>query len=169
MSSASIRPTYAVAGDSAGGNLAAATCLVLRDRDLPPPSFQLLVYPVVDLSMRSDSVKAFGPEYGLSTEDVSWFYRNYLGGDVDPTDPYVSPLLASDLSGLPPAHIVTVGYDPLRDEGLAYVTSLRDAGVQTSSRHYPGLIHGAFELGAVVPAGRALLEDVAHKLGECNR
>jgi len=153
-----------IAGDSAGGNLAAAACLVLRDRALPLPVFQSLVYPVVDLTMSSESAGAFGPEYGLSTEDLAWFYRSYLGPDGNPRDPYVSPLLASDLSDLPPAHVVTVGFDPLRDEGLRYADRLRAAGIPTSNRHYSTLSHGVFECKAVVPAGRSFLEDVARTL-----
>jgi acetyl esterase len=153
-----------VAGDSAGGNLAAAACLVLRDRALPLPAFQLLVYPVLDLTMSSDSAGAFGPEYGLSTQDLAWFYENYLGTGTDPRLPYVSPGLAENLSGLPPAHVVTVAFDPLRDEGRRYAASLRDAGVPASSRHYGGLVHGAFECGAVLPAGRALLDEAAQVL-----
>jgi acetyl esterase len=153
-----------LAGDSAGGNLAAATCLVLRDRGLPLPDLQLLVYPVVDMTMSTESSRAYGPEYGLSTKDLGWFYANYLGQDGSAEDPYVSPWLASDLSGLPASHIVTVEFDPLRDEGLGYADSLRAAGVATTTADYPGLIHGAFELAAVVPASRTLLEDVAHRL-----
>ena len=153
-----------VAGDSAGGNLAAATCLVLRDRALPLPAFQLLVYPVLDLTMSSPSAGAFGPEYGLSTQDLAWFYQNYLGGLSDPTDAYVSPGLATDLSGQPAAHVVTVGFDPLRDEGKAYAASLQAAGVSAFSRHYPGLIHGVLECRAVLPAARAFLEDAAKVL-----
>ncbi len=91
----------AVAGDSAGGNLAAAACLMLRDRAMSLPAFQLLVYPVLDLTMSSRSAGAFGPEYGLSTEDLAWFYERYLGGLSDSGDAYVSPGLADDLSGLP--------------------------------------------------------------------
>ncbi len=124
------------------------------------------MYPVVDMSMRTVSARAFGREYGLSTQDLAWFYGSYLGNDTQATHPYASPWLAPVLAGLPPAHIVTVGYDPLRDEGLGYVASLRAAGVPTSARHYAGLIHGALELGAVVPAGRELLEEVAHRLAQ---
>lgn len=154
----------AVAGDSAGGNLAAASCLMLRDRALPLPAFQLLVYPVLDLTLSSPSAGAFGPEYGLSTQDLAWFYENYHGGRSAPTDAYVSPGLATDLSGQPPAHVVTAGFDPLRDEGKAYVASLRAAGVPATGRHYPGLTHGILECGAVLPAARAFLEDAAQVL-----
>jgi acetyl esterase len=151
----------AVAGDSAGGNLAAAACLVLRDRAAPLPVLQVLVYPVLDLTMSSSSAGAFGPEYGLGSQDLAWFYESYLAGLSDPRHAYVSPGLAADLSGLPAAHVVTVGFDPLRDEGKAYAAALRAAGVGASARHYPGLIHGVLEYSAILPAGRGLLEDVA--------
>jgi acetyl esterase len=155
-----------LAGDSSGGNLAAAASLMLRDRGLPMPAVQLLIYPVLDLTMTSGSADAFGPEYGLSSADLAWFYDAYLGRAGDPRDPYISPALADDLSGLPPAHIITVGFDPLRDEGKNYVTSLRAAGVSATNRHYPGLIHGVLEFGAVLPVGRAFLEDVAKVLAQ---
>jgi acetyl esterase len=128
------------------------------------PAAQLLIYPVTDLTMSSPSVGRYGSAYGLSSEDVAWFYRHYLAGGGDRHDPYVSPGLAGDLSVLPAAHVVTVGFDPLLDEGLAYVAALRAAGVPTTHRHHPGLIHGAFELAAVVPAGRTLLTDAARTL-----
>ncbi len=149
----------AIAGDSAGGNLAAATCLVLRDRHEPLPTFQLLVYPCLDLTMSCDSARSFGPEYGLSSADLDWFYDQYLE-KAQRSEPAASPLLA-DLAGLPPAHVVTVGYDPLRDEGRAYVGALRRAGVEATNGHYSSLVHGAFEFQAVVPAGRTLLEEAA--------
>jgi acetyl esterase len=151
----------AVAGDSAGGNLAAAACLVLRDRGATLPVFQVLVYPVLDLTMSSRSAGAFGPEYGLGSEDLAWFYESYLAGLSDPRHAYASPGLAAELSGLPAAHVVTVGFDPLRDEGKAYAAALRAAGVRASARHYPGLIHGVLEYSAILPAGRGLLENVA--------
>jgi acetyl esterase/lipase len=154
----------AVAGDSAGGNLAAAACLVLRDRALSLPAFQLLVYPVLDMTMNSPSAGAFGPEYGLSSQDLAWFYDNYLGRLNHPQNAYVSPGLARDLSGLPATHIVTVGFDPLRDEGQAYAAALRAAGVPAANQHYPGLIHGIIECRAVLHASRFVLDDAAKAL-----
>jgi acetyl esterase len=150
-----------VGGDSAGAGLAAAACLSLRDRLEPLPLGQVLVYPVLDLTMMCPSARAFGSEYGLSSDDLVWYYRQYLGDVSDPGDPRVSPLLEADLSGLPPAVVVTVGYDPLRDEGREYAARLADAGVPTSLVHHPSLIHGALQLAAVVPASRSFLSDVA--------
>jgi acetyl esterase len=153
----------AVAGDSAGGNLAAAACLLLRDRGLSLPTFQLLVYPVTDLTMSCASVRQASQDYGLSAADLAWFYRHYLGPGGDPRDRYASVLFA-DLAGLPPAHVITVEHDPLRDEGEAYASALVAAGVAVTTRRYPGLVHGSFEMSAVVPAARVLLQDAAATL-----
>jgi acetyl esterase len=150
-----------VGGDSAGAGLAAAACLSLRDSREPLPLGQVLVYPVLDLTMMSASATAYGSEYGLSSDDLVWYYEQYLGGLSDPSDPRASPLLEADLSGLPPAVVVTVGYDPLRDEGQEYAARLTDAGVPTSLMHHPSLIHGALQFAAVVPASRSFLTDIA--------
>jgi acetyl esterase len=150
-----------VCGDSAGGNLAAAACLWLRDHQMVLPARQVLVYPVVDLTMSSESATAFGSEYGLSSDDLAWYYEQYLGASGDPGEVWVSPLLCADLSGLPPAVIVTVGYDPLRDEGRRYAELLTAGGTPASNPHFPGLIHGSLQLAGVVPSSRELLEHVA--------
>jgi len=153
----------AVAGDSAGGNLAAAACLLLRDRGLGPPRFQLLIYPVTDLTMSCASVHQAPQDYGLSAADLAWFYEHYLGPGGDPRDPYGSVLFA-DVAGLPPAHVITVEHDPLLDEGEAYAEALAAAGVAVTTGRYPGLVHGSFEMSAVVPAARGLLQDAARTL-----
>jgi acetyl esterase len=156
-----VRPErIAVAGDSAGGNLAAAACLLLRDRGLSLPWFQLLVYPVTDLTMSCASVRQAPQDYGLSAADLAWFYQHYLGPAGDPHDRYASVLFA-DLAGLPPAHVITVEHDPLRDEGEAYASALAAAGVAVTTKRYPGLVHGSFEMSAVVPAAQELLQDAA--------
>jgi acetyl esterase len=155
----------AVAGDSAGGNLAAAACLLLRDRGLSLPRFQLQVYPVTDLTMSCASVRQAPQDYGLSAADLAWFYQHYLGPGGDARDTYASVLFA-DLAGLPPAHVITVEHDPLRDEGEAYASALAAAGVAVTTRRYPGLVHGSFEMSAVVPAARDLLRDAAATLAK---
>jgi acetyl esterase len=155
----------AVAGDSAGGNLAEAACLLLRDRGLSLPRFQLLGYPVTDLTMSCASVRQAPQDYGLSAADLAWFYQHYLGPGGDPSDPYGSVLFA-DLAGLPPAHVITVEHDPLLDEGEAFARALATAGVSVTSRRYPGLVHGSFEMSAVVPAARGLLHDTAGALAQ---
>jgi acetyl esterase len=133
----------AVGGDSAGGNLAAVECLVTRDRGGRQPDFQLLVYPVTDLVNVSASRVSNGEGYMLTKAMMDWFEGLY----TDPSersDALASPLLAPSLGGLPPAHVVTAEYDPLRDEGEAYAARLRDAGVVVEHVRYDGQIHGFF-------------------------
>lgn len=137
-----------VGGDSAGGNLAAASCLRLRAEGRDQPLLQLLFVPVTDLANKSASRVEFG-ELGfyLTEEQISWYEHHYLGRGgalgtpVDPTDPLVSPLLADDLSGLAPAYIAVAGFDPLRDEGEAYGARLREAGVPVTMVRHRGLVH----------------------------
>ncbi|BBZ07159.1 lipase [Mycolicibacterium doricum] len=133
----------AVGGDSAGGNLAAVVSQRARNAGAPPPALQLLIYPVVDVCSETRSKTLFADGYFLTARDMDWFMDHYLGGaSVDPTDPEVSPLLADDLSGLPPALVLTGGFDPLRDEGNRYAEALRNAGVPVDLRQERSLIHG---------------------------
>jgi acetyl esterase len=132
-----------VGGDSAGGNLAAVECLVARERGGRQPDFQLLVYPATDLAMDSQSQRDNGAGYLLTTTTLRWFREQYLD-PVHFDDPFASPLRAPSLDGLPPAYVVTAGYDPLRDEGEAYAARLREAGVPARTVRYDGQIHGFF-------------------------
>jgi acetyl esterase len=136
------RTRLAVAGDSAGGNLAAVVALLARDRGAPPIAFQLLVYPITDLRMQTVSYTENADAPMLTRDDMIWFRGHYIRDDEDVTNPLVSPLLAEDLSGLPPALIVTAEYDPLRDEGEFYGEQLLAAGVPATVRRYDGLAHG---------------------------
>jgi acetyl esterase/lipase len=132
----------AVAGDSAGGHLAAVTCQqALRDGG-PAPAFQLLIYPATDFSSVAASRLTFAEGFVLTKPNMDWYEEQFLGADTDRRDPRASPLLAEALSGLPPALVVTAGFDPLRDEGEAYARRLREAGVRTIMRRYPGFVHG---------------------------
>jgi acetyl esterase len=132
----------AVAGDSAGGNLAAVVCQQARDRGMPPPALQCLIYPIVDFTAQTRSRTLFAEGFFLTKHDVDWFQSHYLGGSgIDATDPIVSPLLAADLSDLPPALIVTAGFDPLRDEGDDYADALRAAGVAVDHRQMGTMTH----------------------------
>ncbi|HKJ58835.1 MAG TPA: alpha/beta hydrolase [Halobacteriales archaeon] len=132
----------AVAGDSAGGNLAAVVALVARDRDGPDIDHQGLIYPAVsphdDWPSRAENAEG----YFLSVADMEWFYDCYLGSEVHARNPYAFPLAACDLAGLPPATVHTAGFDPLRDEGAAYAQALEDAGVGVTHRNYDDVIHG---------------------------
>ncbi len=131
----------AVVGDSAGGNLAAVVALMARDRSGPPIAFQGLVYPATDMTMASPSIEENAHAPILTKADMLAFRAHYLK-DQDPRHPYASPLLADDLSGLPPALVQVAEHDPLRDDGLRYATALREAGSAVRTTTYFGMPHG---------------------------
>jgi acetyl esterase len=145
----------AVAGDSAGGNLAAIVAQELRGEvDL---AAQILLYPVVDCDFDRPSYKENAEGYFLTREAMEWFFGHYVPDFGSRAHPKVSPLRNDDLSGLPPAVVVTAGFDPLRDEGDAYAEALADAGVEVRHLRYPDQIHGFVGfIGLVEAAGRAL-------------
>jgi acetyl esterase len=146
----------AVAGDSAGGNLATVAATMLRG-ERRQPAFQLLVYPTTDARLGEPSHKIFGEGYFLTEQSIKWYLDQYVTGPSQITDPRVSPVLATDLSGLPPALVVTAGFDPLRDEGRVYAERMRAAGVEVEYLCAEGLIHGFFSMGGVVrEAGRVV-------------
>ncbi|HLI06994.1 MAG TPA: alpha/beta hydrolase [Ktedonobacteraceae bacterium] len=134
----------AIGGDSAGGNLTAVVAQMARDRGGPHLVFQLLIYPATDFRMNTVSIEENATGYFLTKDDMIWFTNHYLNSEEDKTNPLASPLLASDLSGLPPALIITAQYDPLRDEGELYGQKLREAGVPVTISRYEGVIHGFF-------------------------
>ncbi|MCF2530662.1 alpha/beta hydrolase [Yinghuangia soli] len=154
----------AVAGDSAGGNLAAAVPLMARDRGAAQPTFQLLLYPVVDHRRATDSYTENATGYFLTAAQLAWFWRQYIGPDGDPAHPYASPGTAEDLSGLAPAFVVAPALDPLRDEGVAYAERLAAAGVPAEYRVYEGMFHGAISMGALVPSAAAAFADATEAL-----
>jgi len=152
----------AVAGDSAGGNLAAVVSMLVREAGWPMPVFQLLIYPATDLRMQSRSHESFANGFFLTRDMMLWCQRHYLSAESQRLDPRASPLLANDLCSLPPAFIATAGFDPLRDEGRAYADRLRDSGVRVTYRCYEGLIHEfASFAGAISAAHVALVEAAA--------
>jgi len=132
----------AVAGDSAGGNLAAVTALRCRDEAGPALRRQILLYPVLDRRFDTASYLENGEGYLLSRSMMQWFWRQYLANERDAGDARACPLRAASLSGLAPATVVTAEYDPLRDEGEAYAARLRAAGVPTELERQEGMIHG---------------------------
>jgi acetyl esterase len=133
----------AVGGDSAGGNHAALVAQRARNEGTPLPALQLLLYPVTNYAGDTRSRTLFADGYYLTKRDMDWFDRHYFdGSDLDAADPRVSPLLADDLSGLPPALVLTAGFDPLRDEGNQYAEAMRAAGVTVDHRELGSLIHG---------------------------
>lgn len=142
----------AVAGDSAGGNLAAAVSLMARDRSGPALRHQLLIYPVTDQDYSFASyAENGGGEYFLGTDSMRWFWGHYLGGQATEEAPYAAVLRSTDLSGLPSATVIAAEYDPLRDEGMAYAAKLKAAGVATDAAIAPGMIHGFFSMFEAVP------------------
>ena len=153
----------AVGGDSAGGNLAAAVALMIRDRAGIPLRYQLLAYPVTDAAMDTASYRE-NTSHGLLPETMAWFWDLYVPEGVDRTDPYLSPLLASSLEGLPPAYVVTAECDPLRDEGNAFADALRAAGVPVVSECIAGQIHGFFGNAHYFPEGMRSVETAAAHL-----
>ncbi|MBN1529771.1 MAG: alpha/beta hydrolase [Thermoleophilaceae bacterium] len=152
----------AIAGDSAGGNLAAVVAHETRETG-PRLAAQLLIYPGTDFVTRHPSEEENAEGYFLTLEDMEWFADHYTG-DADRTDPRLSPALADDLAGLPPAVIATAEFDPLRDQGNAYADALQAAGVPVVKRCYPGLIHGFFDLAALSPAAAAAVGEVCADL-----
>lgn len=129
-----------VAGDSAGGNLSAVLCHDLRNAAVQP-LLQVLIYPVTDLSSEHPSWLEFADQPMLTAKQLRWYYRHYLDDGSNPRDPRVSPLLMEDMTGLPPAVVTVSGFDPLRDEGIAYAQRLADAGVPTQLLREGGLVH----------------------------
>jgi acetyl esterase len=149
----------AVGGDSAGANLAAAVCLMARDRGAPPPAMQLLIYPVTECSRELPSRLSFREGFLLTRRDMDYFEDRYLPAGTDRSDPRASVLQAEDLGGLPAAYLAVAGFDPLRDEGIAYGERLREAGVPVVVREHPGLVHTFANLTAICPSARqAMLE-----------
>jgi acetyl esterase len=133
----------AVGGDSAGGNLAAVVAQLARKENAPTPVLQWLIYPRTDFTAKTRSMSLFADGFVLTKADIDWFEAHYLGDSgIEPTDPRLSPLLADTLAGLPPALIVTAGFDPLRDEGNRYAAALRDAGTPVDLRSFGSLTHG---------------------------
>jgi len=148
----------AVAGDSAGGNLAAVVCQLAKQAGGPKIALQVLFCPATDGSRDTESSRAFAEGYLLEAESIRWFGRQYYPADADPNDPRVSPLRAVDLSGLPPAHIHTAAFDPLRDEGKAYADRLRQAGVAVRYTCHDGMIHHFYALGGAIPYAQTALK-----------
>ena len=144
----------AVAGDSAGGSLATVVARHARDRGGPPIAFQLLIYPVIDMTCSFPSYTENGDGYLLDADTMTWFISNYLAG-ANPRHPDASPIFAENLSDLPPALVVTAEFDPLRDEGEAYAGRLREAGVVVTTSRYDGMIHAFYGLDGILDAAKS--------------
>jgi len=151
----------AIAGDSAGGNLAAVTAILCRERGVAKPAAQLLLYPAIDPSFETDSYHSYGTGYLNTRAAMQWYWHQYLGSEglggeriVDPSF-LVAPARADSHADLPPAVIVTAGLDPLHSEGCGYARRLRNAGVPVVHRDFPGLFHGFMTIQSFPPAASA--------------
>ena len=150
----------AVGGDSAGATLATVVARLAHDAG-PAIAYQMLIYPATDLTMASKSHAELAEGYRLTRTMMHWFLDKYVPEGTDRTDPRASPAFTEDLSGLPPALVITAGFDPLRDEGQAYVEKMRAAGVAVEHRCYEGMIHGFFHMGGWLDASRDAMDFAA--------
>jgi acetyl esterase/lipase len=153
------RSRIGVAGDSAGGTLAAALCQLGRNGDGPRFALQLLLCPVLDALAETASRRAYGEGYFVTNALMDWAMGQVCPREVDRRDQRLSPLRAADLSGLPPTHIHTAEFDPLRDEGEAYAERLRQAGVAVQYRCHAGMIHHFYGMAAAIPYARPALRE----------
>jgi acetyl esterase/lipase len=156
-----VDPTrLAVIGDSAGGSLAAAVALAARDRRGPAICAQVLLYPGLDRDMTAPSIVSLANAPMLTRDDIDYMHALADGDAGPPSDPYLVPAYASDLSGLPPAIVVTAGCDPIRDWGEGYAARLLDAGVQTTITRYPGVYHGFLMRSDTTARGRLAIAEI---------
>jgi acetyl esterase len=151
----------AVGGDSAGGAIAAVVCQSCKTTGEAMPAFQMLIYPATDARRQTESHKLFADGYFLTQELIDWFWKAYMPPGTNLADLRLSPLLAQDVKDLPPAFVLTAGFDPLRDEGRAYAGRLIDAGVKTTYVNYPGTIHGFFSLTRFLKQGLKANDEAA--------
>ena len=156
----------AVGGASAGGNLAAAVSLMARDRGEPFIIFQLLVYPVTDRNVATESYQNNAEGYGLTRDTMDWYWNHYLRDDGDATNPYAAPLQAKDLSLLPAAMVIAAEFDPLCTEAELYANAMEAAGVPTEYICYDGMIHGFFGMTPTIDKAKLAMEDACSSLRE---
>jgi len=154
----------AVAGDSAGGNLAAAVALMARDRKGPALALQVLIYPAVDPACDSVSCKENADGYLLTLSAMHWFWGHYLGAERRVPNAYAAPIQADSLRDLPRAYVITAEYDPLRDEGEAYAKRLEQSGVPTEHVRHDGTIHGFVGMADALDQGKQALANIAARL-----
>lgn len=152
----------AVAGDSAGGNLAAAVSIRARDQSGPSIKLQVLLYPVIEPDFETESYRQFADSHGLTRANMKWFWEQYLGGQT--AGPLAAINRAESLNGLPPAHVVTAEYDVLRDEGEAYARKLITAGVRTTAKRYDSNLHGFVHFAAMFDDGLIATHEIAEVL-----
>lgn len=154
----------AVGGDSAGGNLTAVVSYLAREKAAPKLVHQLLIYPATDFTADNASLRENGEGYLLTEDSMVYFRNHYLRTSDDVRNPLASPFLIDDLSGLPPATVITAEYDPLRDEGEAYAEQLKEAGVPVTLKRYGGMIHGFVSMADELDQGKKALNQAAESL-----
>lgn len=156
-----------LAGDSAGGNLAAVTAMRIRDEGGPDIRGQVLIYPATDYyEPEKPSYVEFAAGYNLSMDDMKWFWKMYLHNKEDAKNPIAAPLLAADLSGLPPALVIVSGFDPLRDEGIAYADRLKKSGILVRLSVYEEMIHGFLSYLGILKQAKTAIEEISGWLNE---
>ncbi|HAG72503.1 MAG TPA: hypothetical protein DCL66_09915, partial [Gammaproteobacteria bacterium] len=149
----------AMGGDSAGGNLTIGVVLSCKRESYPMPAFQLLIYPSVDLAMTFPSIEEFADGYFLTKPNMNWFRHHYLDSEAQSNDASLN-FLEHDLTGLPPAYLMTAGFDPLRDEGKAFFDRLVEHGVEAEHECYTDMIHGFISFSGGIAAGMVCLKDM---------
>ncbi len=154
----------AIGGDSAGGNLTAIISIMARDRGGPALAYQVLIYPATDFSRETASIRENAEGYLLTRQDMLWFQSLYFNNEDEQLDLRASPLLTPDLSGLPPALVITAEFDPLRDEGEMYATRLREAGVSVTASRYDGMIHLFLNMAGMLDQGKQALVQIGTEL-----
>jgi acetyl esterase len=155
----------AIAGDSAGGNLTAASCLMIKDKNIPPPKLQVLFYPALGPDFFTESLREYGEGYFLTSSQMDFFGKAYLKTQSDSLNPYFSPILHQNHNGLPEAIIITAEHDPLRDQGEMYLSTLYNSGVQATGIRAKGMIHGFESFFSVVPAAEDIVAMVWNLAG----
>lgn len=153
----------ALGGDSAGGNLTVAVTHACKQSGYPQAAFQVLLYPSVDLSMGFPSIAEFAAGYFLTRKGMEWFRSHYLDSPAQVSDPELC-FLEKDLAGLPPAYVITAGFDPLRDEGQAYVDRLAEFGVAVKHECYTDMIHAFISFAGGIEAGEHALKRIGEEL-----
>lgn len=151
----------AVMGESAGGNMAAAIAMMAKQKSVQMPAHQVLVYPVANHAFDTASYQENANAKPLGKAGMQWFFKHYLRSEKDGDNPMLSLLKATDLSGLPPATVITAQIDPLRSEGKAYADKLKEAGVKVDYQNYDGVTHEFFGMGAVVPDAKRAVKQAA--------
>jgi len=149
-----VNPTkIGIGGDSAGGNLASGVAHKIRDTQVHPLAYQMLIYPCNGIDFNTPSYLANSEGYGLTRAGMQWLWAQYLNGVDDNSNPYAVPLNATSFEGLAPAVLITAEYDVLHDDGVAYLEKLQGAGVEVLYKNYPGMIHGFFNYGSAIDEG----------------